>query len=532
MKKILLSVLFLCVMLSVLVFVIKEPGASDDFQNGSQTGHKDPAELLLMNSTVDKTFDDIAVTDWYYDAVQWAVKNDIVAGSSATTFSPDAPCTRAQVVTFLWRAAGSPIVENDSNTFTDVPVDAYYSDAVQWAISHGITAGASADTFLPDKPCTRGQAITFLYRAEKSPAANGKCPFVDVPVGAFYTDAVCWAVDNGVVACANNITFDPNSTCTRGQIVSFLYRAKEAPVDTSNKSQLTLGAAESLLPVDYIGLTVNDIIALWGPDIQYIDGWLFGGTKQFYYQDTRSPLFFGFTDPNVIWDGEGKANGTEEVNYIECYPQIECKNPIKEIAPGIPSQINADQLARLDYKLTDESEFGFDEFGAEMALSIDYSSEIRMYFMWSESSDANSHPANLIAILSKSAFGNTETIETGDHPLGEVWVSNGYRLSDTMTARFLDNGIFEYTYVGTIYQAEYKIIDGKLYIYDAMFISGGENGDPAEFYYDDDMNCLVSTNIESMEEQDSEDEFGNYIPAKYVPTTLSPWSDGYFPNGW
>lgn len=169
------------------------------------------------------SFTDVQSGAYYYDAVQWAVEQGITAGTSATTFSPDASCTRAQIVTFLWRAAGSPKAST-SNPFTDVPVDSYYYDAVLWAVEQGITSGTSATTFSPDATCTRAQAVTFLYRYEKSPAISGTNNFVDVATGTYYADAVQWAVDKNVTAGTSATTFSPNATCTRGQIVTFLYR--------------------------------------------------------------------------------------------------------------------------------------------------------------------------------------------------------------------------------------------------------------------------------------------------------------------
>lgn len=169
-------------------------------------------------------YTDVPSDAYYYDAVVWAVKNGITVGTSATTFSPDAPCTRAQVVTFLWRAAGSPSPQNSSNPFADVAPDAYYYDAVQWAVEQGITVGTSATTFSPDAIVTRGQTVTFLYRAAGSPAASGSNAFGDVTSDAYYASAVQWAVSKGVTVGTSATTFGPNDNCTRAQIVTFLYR--------------------------------------------------------------------------------------------------------------------------------------------------------------------------------------------------------------------------------------------------------------------------------------------------------------------
>ena len=169
-------------------------------------------------------FTDVAPGAYYYDAVQWAVKAGVTAGKTATTFAPAAPCTRGQVVTFLWRAMGKPAPKTTVNPFTDVPASAYYSQAVLWAYETGITGGTTATTFSPDKPCTRGQVVTFLWRAEGKPAAAAKAAFGDVPAGAYYTNAVNWAVENKVTSGVTADSFAPNKPCNRGQIVTFLYR--------------------------------------------------------------------------------------------------------------------------------------------------------------------------------------------------------------------------------------------------------------------------------------------------------------------
>lgn len=170
-------------------------------------------------------FVDVAENAYYYDAVAWAVENGITGGTSATTFSPNQACTRAQAVTFLWRAAGSPALKTASNPFTDVSTSAYYYDAVLWAVENGITAGTSATTFSPDNTCTRGQIVTFLYRADGT-AANGNNPFADVSADAYYAGPVAWAVAEGITAGTSATTFSPNDACTRAQIVTFIFRAE------------------------------------------------------------------------------------------------------------------------------------------------------------------------------------------------------------------------------------------------------------------------------------------------------------------
>lgn len=173
-----------------------------------------------------RVFVDVKTGDYFYDAVQWAVEKGITNGTSAETFSPEDPCTRAQIVTFLWRAAGSPVV-NYAMDLSDVAGDAYYAEAVRWALSEGITTGTSADQFSPDATCTREQAVTFLYRAAGSPAVSGESAFEDVGADAYYARAVAWAAQNGVTNGISQALFGTGSDCTRAQIVTFLYRAQQ-----------------------------------------------------------------------------------------------------------------------------------------------------------------------------------------------------------------------------------------------------------------------------------------------------------------
>ena len=169
-------------------------------------------------------FVDVPAGDYYYDAVLWAAENGITGGVDDTHFAPTATCTRAQAVTFLWRAAGSPAPESSVNPFTDVNAGSYYYDAVLWAVEQGITKGTSDTTFSPNANCTRAQIVTFLWRSQKFPAADGVNPFTDVAADAYYADAVLWAAESGVTSGTTATTFSPNATCTRAQIVTFLYR--------------------------------------------------------------------------------------------------------------------------------------------------------------------------------------------------------------------------------------------------------------------------------------------------------------------
>ncbi len=172
-------------------------------------------------------FVDVATGSYYEDAVDWAVENGITQGTDDTHFAPDGICTRAQAVAFLWRAAGSPKPETRTMPFTDVPAGSYYYDAVLWAVENDITKGTSDTTFSPNMTCTRAQIVAFLWRSEKSPAAGTANPFADVKSTAYYADAVLWAVKENITRGTTNTTFSPNADCTRSQIVTFLWRCKK-----------------------------------------------------------------------------------------------------------------------------------------------------------------------------------------------------------------------------------------------------------------------------------------------------------------
>lgn len=179
---------------------------------------------FMEDNTMLNYFVDVFATDYYYDAVLWAVQEGITNGTSSTTFSPGEVCTRAQMATFLWRAAGSPDPVGSSNPFTDVSEDAYYAKAVQWAYEQGITGGTSSTTYSPDAPCTRGQMVTFLHRVAGTPKpVDSINPFTDVP-DTYYTEAVQWAYEQGITAGTSATTFSPDEICARGQMVTFLYR--------------------------------------------------------------------------------------------------------------------------------------------------------------------------------------------------------------------------------------------------------------------------------------------------------------------
>ncbi len=175
--------------------------------------------------TEQPAFSDVEEGEYYFDAVCWAVRNGITTGTSATEFSPEEGCTRGQVVTFLWRASGEPEPEKTVNPFTDVKESDYFYKAVLWAVEKEITLGTSQNTFSPEDTCTRGQIVTFLYRSEDSPAPTSSAnPFGDVKDDDYFKDPVLWAVECGITLGSSEKTFSPNDTCTRGQVVTFLYR--------------------------------------------------------------------------------------------------------------------------------------------------------------------------------------------------------------------------------------------------------------------------------------------------------------------
>lgn len=185
--------------------------------------------VLLLGMSVNcmaavNPFTDVKKSDYYYGPVLWAVENNITAGTSKTTFSPNAACTRAQTVTFLWRAAGCPATTGKTNPFTDVKKSDYFYNAVLWAVENSVTAGTSKTTFSPNDACTRGQIVTFMWRSEGALEVSAANPFTDVKKSDYYYNAVLWAVKNEVTTGVSKDAFAPGDTCTRGQIVTFLYR--------------------------------------------------------------------------------------------------------------------------------------------------------------------------------------------------------------------------------------------------------------------------------------------------------------------
>ena len=197
------------------------------FENVSRTHTIEVIFMKANGNPQTGVFVDVATGSYYEDAVDWAVENGITKGTDDTHFSPDGICTRAQAVTFLWRTAGSPKPETRAMPFNDVPVGSYYYDAVLWAVENGITKGTSDTTFSPNMTCSRAQIVAFLWRSEKSPAAGTANPFADVKSTAYYAGAVLWAVKENITKGTTSTTFSPNADCTRAQIVTFLWRCKK-----------------------------------------------------------------------------------------------------------------------------------------------------------------------------------------------------------------------------------------------------------------------------------------------------------------
>ena len=200
-------------------------------KNGKYTFKMPSGKVTIKASFVEEAseqiFKDVPANAYYYEAVKWAQEKGITGGIGNGLFGPNDPCTRAQIVTFLWRAAGSPEPETRAMPFTDIPVGSYYYDAVLWAVENDITKGTSDTTFSPNMTCTRAQIVAFLWRSEKSPAAGTANPFADVKSTAYYADAVLWAAKEDITKGTTNTTFSPGADCTRAQIVTFLWRCKK-----------------------------------------------------------------------------------------------------------------------------------------------------------------------------------------------------------------------------------------------------------------------------------------------------------------
>ena len=199
-------------------------------KNGKYTFTMPAGKVTVQASFAEEApadlFLDVPATAYYSEAVRWAAEQGITGGVGNDLFAPEQPCTRAQIVTFLWRANGSPAPKTLS-TFADVPADAYYAIAVAWAVENGITTGTSTAAFSPDATCTRAQAVTFLHRASGELASTGSSAFDDVASDAYYAAAVTWAEKNGITGGVGGGLFGSDFSCTRSQIVTLIYRSRK-----------------------------------------------------------------------------------------------------------------------------------------------------------------------------------------------------------------------------------------------------------------------------------------------------------------
>ena len=207
----------------------KSVGAVESYTFKSVTKNHTIEAIFMKvddNKPMPDTFMDVPKGSYYEKAVDWAVKNGITAGTGDNYFMPDGICTRAQAVTFLWRVAGSPTPKTEVMPFEDVPEGSYYYEAVLWATENEITVGTSATTFSPELTCSRAHIVSFLWRAAGYPSAGTVNPFTDVPENAYYINAMLWAVKQEITVGTTPSTFSPDEGCTRAQIVTFLYRAR------------------------------------------------------------------------------------------------------------------------------------------------------------------------------------------------------------------------------------------------------------------------------------------------------------------
>ena len=205
---------------------LNDPNGGSGGNTGDNTGGNTGGNSGTVTPSKPETlpFTDVEEGSYCYDAVRWAVEKGVTEGVSETSFAPNEPCTRGQAVTFLWRAAGSPAPESQEMPFTDVAESSPYAKAILWAAENGVTKGVTETTFAPNQPCTRGQIVTFLYRSQGAPAQAGSNPFTDVAEESPYLAGILWAAENGVTKGVTETTFAPNNTCVRGQIVTFLFR--------------------------------------------------------------------------------------------------------------------------------------------------------------------------------------------------------------------------------------------------------------------------------------------------------------------
>ncbi len=274
--------------------------------------------------TVKNPFKDVAKDQYYYEPVLWAVNHNpqITQGTSATTFSPAATCTRGQVVTFLWRAAGEPKPTGTKNPFTDVKSGDYFYNAVLWAVEKGITQGTSKTTFSPNSPCTRAHVVTFLWRSEGQNKADAKNPFTDVKSGDYYYNAVLWAVKNGITQGTSKTTFSPANPCTRGQIVTFLWRDRagaepKAVTESVSDSAVVLAEEDPLTAVRRFTEDSSNLLPVCGES-----DW----TEFDLFRNLREESVLNMVDYKWYYktakEKAEETNGKMDANYATDYARI------------------------------------------------------------------------------------------------------------------------------------------------------------------------------------------------------------------
>ena len=223
--------------------------------------------LRIITVSVQVGFSDVPEDQYYYKPVYWALENGITGGMNATDFKPDSTCTRGQIMTFLWRINGSPEPDPNNNPFTDVTADRFFFKPVLWAYQSGMTAGTSATTFSPDAYCSRGQVVQFIWGCQKNKETR-TVGFTDVKNSAYYYHAVKWAYHNGITAGTTKTTFGPNEACTRGQIVTFLYKCKDSKVDIYDKNKVAAFDDKAARVLDQVGWDLRSAFD-WSAGLTY-----------------------------------------------------------------------------------------------------------------------------------------------------------------------------------------------------------------------------------------------------------------------
>ena len=273
-------------------------------------------------------FTDVPADAYYYDSVQWAVEHEVTKGTSDTAFSPDKGCTRAEVVTFLYRAFGEPETSATADGMTDVPSGAYFAKPVAWAVEKGITNGTSNTTFSPDNECSRAEIVTFLWRSCGSPEA-GRSMHSDVPADRYYTQPVGWAVANGITKGTSPDKFSPYDPCTRSQIVTFLYRAKdliqkpapeETPTEPTNPDATTPEATEDNSYEQFIDprIKLDTDIYSGARDYEYKDSWMSVVDERTWGEPPRLEI----TENDSIKVTYKDKQGKKHIEYVESHEDI------------------------------------------------------------------------------------------------------------------------------------------------------------------------------------------------------------------